>query len=771
MKIYTKNIVYLSIFLTFSSLMADEDIFDKSLEDIVNMQSELKAEVGSRNGATNFLYTKAAIDVITFDQIEYSGLTSLTAVLNYFVAGFNAPSPSLNDGSDHVRAFTLRGMSSDQILVLVNGKRLHTSSLIHVNDSIGRGASHVDLDTIAVKSIEKIEILRDGAAAQYGSDAIAGVINIILKGNGHTNNIGISSGIRKNGDGTKLQADTFITYPLKYDGFLNATLSAQKENDTQHAGADRRLETPTVQTHYGLPESKNFQAVVNTEAPQSNNVVLYSNALLNYRESSASAFYRVPDSSRVLYPDGFLPLIQTKILDYSVAFGVNGELTNGIYWDLSNVYGYNHVQFGVDDSINYALGASSPTFFNNNGTLTFIQNTTNLDIKKSFDKLDLAGGAEYRYENYKITAGDTASYYNGGSQGFAGFRPENETDSSRNNYAFYVDGTYHFTSDFSWEGAGRYENYSDFGSTSNIKLALGYRIIPEIFLRTSASTGFRAPSLAQSKFSQTSSFYDTTAIMSQGTFVVDSEVSKILGAQSLKPEKSKHLAFGGLYEPMKDLTFMVDYFFIKVDDRIMLSSQLTGDTPIQQSVLASNNVSAARFFTNAVNTQTRGIDLKLNYKYLLENHGKLDFGFWYNYHENKVIQYNSNAITQENFYEQIDMLENGQPKESMKFLTNYNISSYNIVMNLNRYGSYHHAISGVSYEFNPMTTVDMEIAYAFSKNVNLAIGGNNIFDTMPNKWKNLDGIGFGNNGILPYSSYSPIGFSGAFYYARATIRF
>ncbi len=235
------QIAIFSTLLLSSLLYSSEDIYDESMESILTMDSELKADIGSRDGARNYLDSNTPVDVITYKQIENSGLTSLTDVLRYFVAGFNAPETSVADGTDHVRAFTLRGMSPDQVLVLINGKRVHNSALLHVNGTIGRGSSNVDLDTVALRSIEKVEILRDGAAAQYGSDAISGVINIILKGMGHKSSVSGHYGKRSAGDGQQIQADAFVSVPLNYDGFINLTMDAKSQKQTQRAGKDNRL--------------------------------------------------------------------------------------------------------------------------------------------------------------------------------------------------------------------------------------------------------------------------------------------------------------------------------------------------------------------------------------------------------------------------------------------------------------------------------------------------------------------------------------------------
>jgi len=507
--------------------------------------------------------------------------------------------------------------------------------------------------------------------------------------------------------------------------------------------------------------------VLNAELPQENNLNIYSNALFNYRDSKASAFFRPPDSTKqTKYPNGFLPIINANILDYSFSLGVKGEFDDGVYWDLSNTYGYNNFKFLVEDSMNYALGTPSPSSFSN-GNLSFLQNTTNLDLKTTINKLDLAGGIEYRYENYKIAAGDEASYYHGGSQGFSGFRPENETDSSRGSYAVYLDSTYNFVKDFSLEGAARYENFSDFGSTINVKLATAYKIIPEFLLRSSASTGFRAPSLSQSNYSQTSSFLSGGSVITQGILKPDNVVSQLFGAKALKPEKSKHFSLGGVYQPLKDLSIMIDYFYAKIGDRIMLSDTFT----LSPADKVRYGMSKVSFFTNAIDTKTQGIDIKLNYKHTFEDNAKIAVITWYNHSKNKVVSFNTDATSRESSFKEIDKIENGQPKDSIRFLTNYSKNAYNIALNLSRYGSYRQVVSGTAYDFDPIITTDLEVSYKITKSVNMAIGGNNIFDAMPNKFKNLSGIAYGNDGILPYSNYAPLGFSGAFYYAKISLEF
>lgn len=771
---YVCKRLIITTILLLNTIHSSDDIYESSLEDLLNMEIELKANVGSRSGSIDLHDARSPTDVITSEQIEHSGLTSLTDFLRYSVAGFNAPETSIADGSDHVRAFTFRGMSPDQTLILINGKRVHTSALLHVNGTIGRGSSGVDLDTIALKSIDKIEILRDGAAAQYGSDAISGVINIILKGMGHKNSISIHTGQRKKGDGEQLFTDAFISLPLKYDGFVNVTLAAKGQNATDRSGLDKRVSPATSTTDVGIADANSYNAVFNMELPQKNDTIFYAYGLLNHRDSKANAFFRPKDdneNSELLYRDGFLPSINAKIDDYSFSVGMQGEFS-GIFYDLSNVYGKNSLNLNVENSMNYTLGASSPTSFDN-GTLEVSQNTINLDLKKKFNNIDTAVGTEYRYEDYEIEQGDVNSYIGSASQGFAGYRPENTVYSSRSSYALYFDTTYHMNERLFLEGAARYEDYSDFGTTSNFKVAFGYKILQELLFRATTSTGFRAPSLSQSCYSQTSSFVDTTTgeLSTQGTFKPSHEASLSFGAKELMPEESRHFSVGTVYQPTKNLSFMVDYFLTKVDDRITLSEELGAKTQEQIDIFALNNISKIRFFTNAINTKTAGVDIKFNYKCKFNTNSNLEFSAWFNYSKNDILGFNRTKEYKTVLPEQLDRIENGQPKTSLKLLSRYKYDDFDFVLNLNRFGSYQQAINNLAYTFNAEWITDLDISYKFSNGFNLAIGGLNIFNSIPNKWNGLSGTFYGADGIKPYSRYSPFGYSGAYYYVRATVEF
>ncbi len=759
-----KSVSIISTTLLVTSVHATDDLDNKSLENILNETIELKSDIGSREQAKNFLDSKSPVDVITAKQIEESGQTKLTDVLKYFVPGFNTIETSVSDGTDHINGFTLRGMNSDQILVLVNGKRLHTSALMNEIPNISGGTTHVDLNTIPVVAIEKIEILRDGAAAQYGTDAISGVISIILKGQSDKNTMSMHAGQRKESDGEQVKMDSFFSVPLNYDGFANLAISANLQNRTQRAGEDRRLDPPSVQTRMGLPDSKNISAVLNAEIAQYNDNVIYSNAIVNYRDSESSTFYRTPDENRPIYPNGFLPIMNAKILDYSFTLGAKGRFSDDTQWDISNVYGYNNFHYYLNDTMNYTLGSVSPTSFDN-GNLTFIQNTTNFDLKKSIDNFNLAAGLEYRYENYEIEAGDEASYIGTGTQGFSGFSSENETDSHRENYAAYIDTVYNFNKYFSIEGALRYEDYSDFGSTQDIKISSSYKVIDNLLLRTTASTGFRAPSLAQSTFSHTSQFVTNNQLSLKGIFTPEHAVSQILGAQELKPESSIHYAVGTVYQFSNQTSLMIDFFYTKVDDRILLSDKKSASTPEEQVIFDMYGVSNASYFTNAINTKTQGVDIKFNSEYTFDNGSKLNSTIWYYYGETEITGFN-----EEISLNKINDIENGQPKSNFRVLNNYKVDKYSFTLNISRFGSFSSSLGNGVYDIDPVVTADLDINYKVNNNLDISIGGTNIFDETLDKWDRSN-IFLGYDGILTTTNNSPIGVSGAYYYIKASIKF
>ncbi len=777
------NISIITVILLTNSI-ANDLLSDKSLEELLNIEAEAKVEIGSRSGNRDITLAEVPIDVITSKELQRAGFKDLNRILQKYVAGFNAPRPAVNDGSDHLNPFTLRGLNPDQVLVLINGKRVHTTALMHINGTIGRGASGVDLSKIPISAIDKIEILRDGAAAQYGSDAIAGVINIILKGYGHQSKFSATSGISKEGDGEFYQSDMFYITNLKYDGFISIFGDIKDKNPTNRAGVDKRYEVPIVSMKQGEPDVKDFSVGVNIKAPQESGNIYYLRTIINKKDSANTAYIRrdVDERNNIeIYPNGFLPVINPKIFDNMVTFGVSGVTNSNIEWDISNNFGYNQMKYFIKNSLNHSLGLESPkSFFA--GELDYLQNSLNLDLLKKIDKLNIAGGFEFRYENFKIKSGEEASYivgdYSkiGGSQGFYGFRNDNATNEDRQNYASYLDLKYQMTEKFLINGAMRYEYYSDFKDTLDAKVALSHKTTNSLMLRASLSSGFRAPSLSQNYFNATATnfFTDDNKLYESGTLRVNDELAKALGAKDLKPEESLHSTLGFVYKPISNLSFMADYFQAKIDDRIILSEEIDVD-----KVLENAKIKSARFFTNAISTELYGVDLKLNYNYEFEDKSKLTLGAWFNYAKNEITSINDNLqILGEDAKDIIignntkTAIEVGQPKDSIKLLSNYEIDKFNFALNVSRYGSFQDNFTTPTiYKFNPKWVSDFDISYSYDKNINFGIGAENIFDVYPDKFPKTDNPFYGDGSIFQYSNYSPFGFSGALYYVRLEITF
>lgn len=766
------------------SLQGANDYYQKSLDELMHIETPAKAEVGSRAGARDALDADVPIDVITAAQLESSGFTELSKALMKLTPGFNSPRPTGHDGTDHVPPFTLRGLNPDQVLVLVNGKRLHQSSLLNVNISVGRGTSGVDINTIPVRSIERIEVLRDGAAAQYGSDAIAGIINIILKGYGHGNRASVSYGQTSMGDGAVSQADVFYSLPLQNDGFINLTAEARDRGRTNRAGPDSRFDN-RINHLIGETEAQDGQFAVNAEIP-ANALTFYAHGVFDRRNSSAGALYRLPTDVRnnpVLYPDGFLPMIEPKIDDYSFSTGVRGVSVNDVRWDLSLTHGNNDYHFYVSNTHNDSLGNNSPTSFDS-GETTYTQDILNLDLVKKFGALNLAYGAELRHENYQISRGEEASYKLGGfsnisgAQGFPGFMPENEVNAGRSNRALYLDARYEVSPRLSVEGAARYENYSDFGATLDKKAALAYRPHEDVMLRASASTGFRAPSLLQAYYTSTvSTLSSTDATFRQaGTFAVNHPVSIALGSQSLRPEKSQHQTVGVVYQPTSDFSVSADFFSADINDRIMLTGSIVDTvSPQVKAILKQYGVQSARYFTNAIATRTQGMDLRLNYKHSFEDHTKLKMVA--SYHRDRTtinsvlplpsILGNQTTTAVLNDTTQ-SFIETAQPSDGYKVWAQFESGALRSTLNLNRVGSYYY-LNGS--RFGAKVTTDLDLAYQFTKNLEIAVGGNNIFNVLPDKFIDSSNLFVSGSGIIQYPPISPYGYSGAYFYLRLTLVF
>jgi iron complex outermembrane receptor protein len=767
-----------------------EAYYGQPIEDLMRVETQLKAEVGSRAGSRDALEAEVPIDVITAAQLRATGTTELVKALAKLIPGFNAPRPSIADGTDHAPPFTLRGLNPDQVLVLVNGKRRHQGSLLHINGTIGRGSSGVDLNTIPLRAVERVEVLRDGAAAQYGSDAIAGIINVILRGYGQESEVNLSQGRTSKGDGLVRQADAFLTRPLAEDGFINLSLEWRDRGPTNRAGADPE-DQGRINTHFGDADTQDGLLAVNAEVPRGD-TLWYLHGTLDRRDSSAGAFFRRAADERnltALYPEGFLPRIEPRIFDASATAGARGILAGGLRWDLSYTHGYNDYHFYVDHSLNRSLGLSTPTSFDS-GATRYSQQIVNLDLNQRLDRHVLAGGLEFRRERYRIFRGDEASYVLGpeaawypGAQGFGGFMPENETDASRHNLAGYLDLKYALNERVHVDAAARAERYSDFGATLDGKLALRLRATEDLLLRASGSSGFRAPSLSQSHFTSTAMIRDGENILRFGNFGVNDPVARALGATDLKPEKSRHFTLGLVYQPTSNLSASADWFITDIDDRIMPTGyiaawRMPALSQAARDILVANGIDGAVYFSNAVGTRTRGIDLRLDWRQRLAGGSRLKVAAAY--------QRAVTAITRVNAAPGIlgvDMtdlildpytrvtLEAGQPRDSVKLWAQWQLRDDDLTLGISRYGVFSSTKGDERVDFAARWTLDAEYLHRFDQSVSLAIGGENLFGAMPQEWGATDDSLMGSGKIIRYSQYAPFGYNGRFVYVRLGVKF
>ena len=816
---------------------------------------------GTRRTDRTVADSPVPIDIVGSDALTNSGSTETNRLLNQLIPSFNFPQPSLTDGTDSLRPATLRGLAPDQVLVLVNGKRRHSSSLLNLNGSIGRGSTAVDLNTIPPVAIERIEVLRDGAASQYGSDAIAGVINVQLKkGEGgraqitygkyvtEMDGVGdvlsvlapttasgnptveVSPTGRKRRDGETYTIATNIGLPVGSGGYLNLTAEYKDREPSNRSGPDLRRQysgsnpkelTIDRYTHrFGDSESKDFNFFINAGAQLTDNIELYSFGSYGIRDANGAGFYRRSTDARnndydnggqPYYADGFLPIIGTTIEDISAAVGIRGNV-GGWDGDLSVVYGTNRLDYSIENSFNTSLGGLlSPQKFDSGG-LRSGQTTVNLDLRRDLElglgsPISLAIGAEYRDDNYKIRPGELASYVAGpyafvanlpagftsgaapGAQVFPGFQPSTAVDASRDSYAAYIELDADLGDMFNVQAAGRYEHFSDFGDTINGKLAARFEPINGISLRGSISTGFRAPGLAQQFFSTTSTNNVTgVGLIEIGTFPVGSPIARALGSQPLKPEKSVNFGGGVAFTLLEGLNLTVDYYNIKINDRITLTENLQG-ADVRAILTAANVVgTSARFFINGIDTRTQGIDIVGSYRLPDFGIGKLRVNAGFNLNDTKITSRRTfSGFTSDRLFARPESfrLTDGQPSNKLNLGLSWDLDKFGATVNANRYGKVF--LPGPSNDIlipkgaapgdltqSPEWVVDLEIRFKPVEALSLAVGANNLFDEYPDRLPVgvVNGYNYGlNNSFLPYSSLSPFGFSGRFLYARAAVDF
>jgi iron complex outermembrane receptor protein len=829
---------------------------------------------GSRFGTRTVAESVAPVDFITADDLTRGGRSEIQDMLKTSVPSFSTPRPSASGVGDFTTPPTLRGLSTGQLLVLVNGKRRHSSGDLSTSNGIGRGDVAYDFNAIPSLALGHVEILRDGASAQYGSDAIAGVINMTLdKSLGVSGKIG--AGVTKQGDGEYVDIASGVGVPVGENGVVRLTAQYQNNNATNRALPDTRQQyfgtnaagnPVAISSFYGsgtgiTPSSGTLDpreatvdrdtsrqgnsgyekkaAFVNSELPVADDAItLYAFGGYSDLDGKTPYFFRragQDQTVRSLHPDGFIPYGNIELRNLSAAGGARGEDLAGFNWDLSTAYGKSLIDIVNSNSNNVSLGNASPTSAYMGGS-RFDQWTSNLDLTREFDigddtPLKLALGAEYRRETYRLVAGEPVSYANGsvaiqggpsagrpaavGFQPSPGISPLDVTLGKRNSKAVYGEIEKDFIDRLTLNAAARYEDYSDFGSSTNYKLSGRFEIADPLSVRASLSTGFRAPHLAQSYYgSSTTNFINGVPVLIRN-LPVDTTAAQLLGATALEPEKSKNLSAGIVFSH-EGWVATIDAYQIKLKDRIVQSAVFQGAA--MTALLAANgipDIGGASYLTNAVDTTTRGADLTVTKEFDLDDLGRLSLLAAGNYNKTKfdrvpgvpaaIAALGINTLLFD-LTQQV-RISDSQPRSKALINLNWTQDAFSIGLTNTYYGkvsavaftsltpaqaaavtkgfdvtlvpvSATSANSQVIQHFKGKLITDIQASYDVTEEVRVSLGVNNLFDIYPTR--NLRSTaasvaagtnGSDNGGTFPYNAVSPFGFNGMTFFTSVSFKF
>jgi len=807
--------------------------------------------VGSRARHTAADELAVPVDVFTSEQIKRQGTTETSQVLQQLTPSVNFPHQSVTDAGDIVRPFTLRGLSPDQTLVLVNGWRQHQTALVNnFTYGMGAGSSGVDLNTIPQSAIDRIEVLRDGASAQYGSDAIAGVVNLVMKEGQFSPYVNVDGGRYVTGnypdDGTTVDVnggwglrlgrgslalfgeflDRQPTNRAWADPGDNSVTGFFDSVNTQGQVVVKRNPVPQPSSHWGDGLEKDIMTLANFRLPlnDASTSEFYAFGGYSFRHGTGNAYRRYGNNSRnwsAIYPLGFLPEFSPHVTDYSAAGGWRGT-AGGWSVDLGASFGHNHFDYDLTNTLNASLGPCltldpavcsdpAPGPDGTPGTGDEIPNQTSFyagrllreelitqaNVTKSLNlglraPVHLALGAAFRRERYRIEAGELASYINGndstqfgggfgssvaGSQGFPGFSPSDTSDNHRTNVAAYADAETDLASQLLADVAGRFEHYSDFGSRMTGKLALRYQPTKQITLRGAASTGFRAPGISQEFFSKLVTNVISGVPVQVGIFPVGARASQVLGAKPLRDETSVNLSGGLAVSPSSNFTLTADYFYIKINHRIMLSATFLQDSTLR--ILADSGVSGVggvQYFTNGLDTRTEGVDFTANLRLPAVGAGTLDLTAGVNWTQNKITHVDPlppifNGTGETGIIDTVTYLAVTEERPDWRgtFTAQYSVSRFHSLARASYYGKFSSAQPGYGptdrEAYGGKTLVDAEVGYRFNE-MDLSVGVRNLFDTYPDQALLPDNNNFG---VFPWAAASPFGYNGRYIYTRASI--
>ncbi len=778
------------------------------------------SSLGTKGEAQTSLEQVLPVDIISQQQIKSTSYTELGELLHYLLPSFNSNQQTIADGTDHIDPATIHGLGPDQLLVLINGKRRHTSSLVNVNGTVGRGAVGTDFNAIPLASVDHIEILKSAATSHYGSDAIAGVVNVVLKDQTGIIELQGRTSITERGDGFTTYISGNVGLDLGKRGFFNVTTEFRNREEINRAGrftGQIFADTDPRNTPEGIAEffsqtgvegdrvmrigaaaTRNISLQFNSEFNIGADATIYAFGGRNYREGSSAGFYRFPALTRQVVPEihplGFLPEITTDIQDDGLNVGFRGKKLD---WniDFSHTIGINTIDFSVKNSNNASLGDRSQKTFNAGGFL-YQQNVTNLDFSKKYDVLqglNLAFGAQLRVENYQIIAGEEASLdtgvvsftdssgdiveRQGGAQVFPGF--QNELNEFRTNGSGYLDVEVNITEPLLVAASIRFENYNDFDSRNTYRGALRYKLNEDFSIRSSISTGFRAPSLHQLFFNNVGTQIIEDEFVQVGTFNNFNQIAESLNIKRLSPELSTHLNFGLTTKLFKRFSVYVDYYYTMIDERIVLSSRISQDVI---SDLSKDDLQRAQFFTNAIDTRTQGVDFRLDFNNNLSK-GKLNSLLAVNWSKTNIVRMRTpNSISSKGVdifdREEVGRIEFAQPRFKANFMNIYEIDKFIFTLNNTFFGSVKYIdpdptlvlneftsnLESKDQIFNPKLVTDVQATYRLNDFVRVSLGANNVFNIFPDKHTHSANT---SNGSFIYSRrVQQFGVRGASYFAK-----
>ncbi|WP_460803994.1 TonB-dependent receptor plug domain-containing protein [Microbulbifer agarilyticus] len=800
---------------------------------VVAEESEIIEEVitiGTRVEGRSAADSAVPIDIITGEDFVNQGDSDLNSLLRNIVPSYNVNTQPISDAASLVRPANLRGLAPDHTLVLVNGKRRHRAAVIAwLGNGVSDGAQGPDISQIPSIALQQVEVLRDGAAAQYSSDAIAGVINFQLKDDSDGGAIEVKAGQFYEGDGRQFTVAGNYGMPFTDQGFVNVSFEAGSKQDTDRsvqrddaagliAAGNTAIATPAQV--WGSPEIKNdFKSVVNLGLELGGGKEFYAFGNYGSKTVDGGFYFRNPEtrsavfsdgsgpligdlnpdngldscagfthaqaiasdecfSFQEMFPGGFTPRFGGDVTDLSGLAGVRGELDNGWAYDVSALLGYNDVDFFIYNTVNASLGPQSPTSFNP-GAYTQLEKNFNIDLIKGFEvglasELSVATGFEWRDETFEITTGDQASYeigplaaqgFSAASNGFPGFGPLAGGQWSRSNLATYIDMEADIVDGWLMAGALRFEDFEDFGTTVNGKLATNLELSEAVSLRASWSTGFRAPTPGQSNAFNVSTEFDVALndLVNNGTIPSTNPVAQLRGGEALDPEESTNWTIGAVFSA-GPIDVTVDYFNIELEGRIAPSqlyslTQTEVDTLVTSGVTSAANLQNFRFFTNDFDTTTKGFDIVATYG--TDAIGdSTDISMAFNQTQTSVDSFTPETIDATRIRE----LEEGLPETRWNLSSTTFVGDWRFLARASYYDDWYDSEDDQKYSGEVI--VDAEVSYAFNEQASVILGAQNILDQTPEENPGAAG-GVGNR----YSQFSPFGFEGGFYYLRTRYEF